>query len=77
LEIFLPRKHNIDLNKFEGKGIQYSIVDPNKFKGKKFIAGEGILALVWLIVLLKDSDNLKFDLFEHQDYIRINFFICM
>ena len=50
---FEPRKPNIDdLNKFEEKGIQYSIVDPNKFKGKNVvIAGGGDSALDWTIVL--------------------------
>jgi thioredoxin reductase (NADPH) len=50
---FEPRKPNIyDLNNFEGKGIDYSIVDPNKFKGKNVvIAGGGDSALDWTIVL--------------------------
>ena len=50
---FEPRKPNIDdLKKFEAKGIQYSIVDPNKFKGKNVvISGGGDSALDWTIVL--------------------------
>ena len=56
---FEPRKPNIDdLNDFEGKGIQYSIVDPNKFKGKNVvIAGGGDSALDWTIVLSEIAEK--------------------
>ena len=56
---FEPRKPNIDdLNNFEGKGIQYSIVDPNKFKGKNIvIAGGGDSALDWTIVLSEIAEK--------------------
>ena len=56
---FEPRKPNIDdLNNFEGKGIDYSIVDPNKFKGKNVvIAGGGDSALDWTIVLSEISEK--------------------
>jgi len=56
---FEPRKPNIDdLNNFEGKGIQYSIVDPNKFKGKNVvIAGGGDSALDWTIVLSEIAEK--------------------
>ena len=56
---FEPRKPNIDdLNDYEGKGIQYSIVDPNKFKGKNVvIAGGGDSALDWTIVLSEIAEK--------------------
>ena len=56
---FEPRKPNIDdLNNFEGKGIDYSIVDPNKFKGKNVvIAGGGDSALDWTIVLSEIAEK--------------------
>ncbi len=52
---FQPRKPNIDdLNKFEDNGIDYSIIDPNKFEGKNVvISGGGDSALDWTIVLSK------------------------
>ena len=52
---FEPRKPNIDdLNKFEDNGIDYSIIDPNKFEGKNvIISGGGDSALDWTIVLSK------------------------
>ena len=52
---FEPRKPNIDnLNKFEDNGIDYSIIDPNKFEGKNVvISGGGDSALDWTIVLSK------------------------
>ena len=50
---FEPRKPAIDdLNKFEDNGLQFSIVDPKKFKGKNVvISGGGDSALDWTIVL--------------------------
>ena len=50
---FEPRKPSIDdLNKFEDNGVQFSIVDPKKFKGKNVvISGGGDSALDWTIVL--------------------------
>ena len=50
---FEPRKPAIDdLNKFENNGVQFSIVDPKKFKGKNVvISGGGDSALDWTIVL--------------------------
>lgn len=50
---FEPRKPAIDdLNKFEDNGVQFSIVDPKKFKGKNVvISGGGDSALDWTIVL--------------------------
>ena len=52
---FEPRKPNIeDLNLYEENGINYSIVDPNKYKGKNVvISGGGDSALDWTIVLSK------------------------
>ena len=52
---FEPRKPNIeDLNVYEENGIDYSIVDPNKYKGKNVvISGGGDSALDWTIVLSK------------------------
>ena len=52
---FEPRKPNIDdLNKCEDNGIDYSIIDPNKFEGKNVvISGGGDSALDWTIVLSK------------------------
>lgn len=50
---FEPRKPAIDdLNKFEDNGVQFSIADPKKFKGKNVvISGGGDSALDWTIVL--------------------------
>jgi thioredoxin reductase (NADPH) len=52
---FEPRKPKLDnLEKFENKGIQYSIIDPNKFTNKNVvIAGGGDSALDWTLVLSK------------------------
>ena len=52
---FEPRKPNIeDLNVYEENGMNYSIVDPNKYKGKNVvISGGGDSALDWTIVLSK------------------------
>ncbi len=50
---FEPRKPPIDnIEKFEDKGIDYIIKDPEKFRGKKvLIAGGGDSALDWTIIL--------------------------
>ncbi len=50
---FEPRKPSLEnLEKFEDKGIEYMIKDPEKFKGKKVvIAGGGDSALDWTIYL--------------------------
>ena len=52
---FEPRKPNIeDLNLYEENGINYSIVDPNKYKGKNVVISVGgDSALDWTIVLSK------------------------
>ena len=52
---FEPRKPKLDnLEKFENNGIQYSIIDPNKFTNKNVvIAGGGDSALDWTLVLSK------------------------
>ena len=54
LGCFEPRKPDVvDLEKFEnGKGVNYMILDPEKFKGSKMvIAGGGDSALDWTIFL--------------------------
>jgi thioredoxin reductase (NADPH) len=54
LGCFEPRKPDVvDLEKFEnGKGVNYMILDPEKFKGAKMvIAGGGDSALDWTIFL--------------------------
>ena len=54
LGCFEPRKPDVvDLEKFEnGKGVNYMILDPEKFKGSKMvIAGGGDSALDWHIFL--------------------------
>lgn len=52
---FEPRKPNIEnLIKFEEKGVNYSIIDPNIYSGKNVvIAGGGDSALDWTLVLSK------------------------
>lgn len=53
LGCFEPRKPDIkDLEKFEGKGISYMILDPEKYRGKRVVlAGGGDSALDWAIQL--------------------------
>lgn len=50
---FEPRKPVIEnLEKFEGKGVDYMVKDPEKYRGKKIvIAGGGDSALDWTIFL--------------------------
>ena len=52
---FEPRKPFIEnISKFEGKGVEYMIKDPDIFKGKNvFISGGGDSALDWTIELQK------------------------
>lgn len=53
LGCFEPRKPEVkDLEKFEGKGISYMILDPEKYRGKRVVlAGGGDSALDWAIHL--------------------------
>ena len=55
---FEPRKFNVDgAEKFENKGVYYSIKDKNLFKNKKIcIFGGGDSALDWAIELSKIAD---------------------
>ena len=56
---FEPRKPLIsNLSKYEEKGVQYSINDPNLFINKKvFISGGGDSALDWAIYLAENSSQ--------------------
>lgn len=54
LGVFEPRKPAVaDLEKFEnGKGVNYMILDPEKYRGKRMVlAGAGDTALDWTIFL--------------------------
>lgn len=56
---FTPRKPNLeDLAKFEDKGVDYLIKDPEKYKGKiVLIAGGGDSALDWTLYLSKIAEK--------------------
>lgn len=53
LGCFEPRKPEVpELNRFEGKGISYMVLDPEKYRNKKIVvAGGGDSALDWTIHL--------------------------
>lgn len=53
LGVFEPRKPNVEnLDKYENKGVEYMVIDPEKFRGKKIvIAGGGDSALDWTLFL--------------------------
>ena len=57
LGVFTPRKPPIqDLARFEQKGVEYMIKDPEKFRGKKVvISGGGDSALDWAIHLAQED----------------------
>lgn len=57
---FEPRKPNIpDLEKFEGKGVAYKIIDPEIYRNKKVVlAGGGDSALDWTIFLADIAQEL-------------------
>ncbi len=59
LGCFEPRKPPIDeIETFEGKGIDYIIKDPEKYRNKKLvIAGGGDSALDWTIALADIADS--------------------
>lgn len=61
LGCFEPRKPEVkDLEKFEGKGISYMILDPEKYRGKRVVlAGGGDSALDWAIHLSDICDELS------------------
>lgn len=60
LGCFEPRKPEVaDLEKFEGKGISYMILNPDKFKDQRVIlAGGGDSALDWAIYLAETAKEL-------------------
>ncbi|MBC8111426.1 MAG: NAD(P)/FAD-dependent oxidoreductase, partial [Verrucomicrobia bacterium] len=60
LGCFEPRKPEIaDLERFEGKGINYMILDPEKYRNKKVVlAGGGDSALDWTIFLAEVCEEL-------------------
>lgn len=53
LGCFEPRKPEVaEINRFEGKGISYMVLDPEKYRNKKIVvAGGGDSALDWTIHL--------------------------
>ena len=57
---FEPRKPPLEnLADYEGKGVQYMVKDPDKFKGKNVvIAGGGDSALDWTMYLADVAENL-------------------
>lgn len=60
LGCFEPRKPEVsNLEKFEGKGVSYMILDPEKYRDKKVvIAGGGDSALDWTIFLADVASEL-------------------
>lgn len=60
LGCFEPRKPEVEnLTAFEGKGISYMILDPEKYRGKRVVlAGGGDSALDWAIHLADIVDEL-------------------
>ncbi len=60
LGCFEPRKPEVaDLEKFEGKGITYMVLNPDKFKDQRVIlAGGGDSALDWAIYLAETAAEL-------------------
>lgn len=60
LGCFEPRKPEVaDIEKFEGKGISYMILNPDKFKNQRVIlAGGGDSALDWAIYLADMASEL-------------------
>lgn len=56
---FEPRKPELlNLTHFEGKGVEYMVKDPEKFRGKKLvIAGGGDSALDWTIHLAEIAER--------------------
>ncbi len=60
LGCFEPRKPEVEnLLAFEGKGISYMILDPEKYRGKKVVlAGGGDSALDWAIFLADIAEEL-------------------
>lgn len=61
LGVFEPRKPNTkNLEKFEGKGVEYMVLNPDDFKGKKVVlAGGGDSALDWAIHLSSIAESLS------------------
>lgn len=60
LGCFEPRKPEVErLDFFEGKGVSYMVLDPEKYRGKKVvIAGGGDSALDWTIFLADIASEL-------------------
>ncbi|MCB0508230.1 MAG: NAD(P)/FAD-dependent oxidoreductase [Chitinophagales bacterium] len=60
LGVFEPRKPAIDnLDKYEKKGVEYMVLDPEKFRDKKIvIAGGGDSALDWTMFLANVASEL-------------------
>ena len=60
LGVFEPRKPAIDnLDKYEKKGVEYMVLDPEKFRDKKIvIAGGGDSALDWTMYLSNVASEL-------------------
>ena len=69
LGVFEPRKPPINnLSNFEGKGIDYIIKDPEKYRNKKIvIAGGGDSALDWTIFLKDIAKSQKLSDDQYQN----------